>query len=95
MTPTPLSAMEKITALRPHLMNFDAQNQTTNMTQAANHFVQTLNAHETTATQGLREAGDPHDLVMSMAQSRIAVETIVAVRDKLVQSVNDIMRMPV
>lgn len=94
MTPTSLSAIDKVAALKPHLATFDKTSDSNQITQAANQFVQTLKAHETQATQGLRETGDPHDLVMSMAQSRIAVETIVAVRDKLVQSVNDIMRMP-
>jgi flagellar hook-basal body complex protein FliE len=38
---------------------------------------------------------DPHALVEALAQSELAVETVVAVRDKVVEAYQEILRMPV
>ena len=39
--------------------------------------------------------GDTHDLVQSIAQAEIALETVVAIRDKVVEAYQEILRMPV
>ena len=38
---------------------------------------------------------NPHALVQALAQSQLAVETVTAVRDKVVEAYQEILRMPV
>ena len=38
---------------------------------------------------------DPHTLVHALAQTQLAVETAVVVRDRVVEAYQEIMRMPV
>jgi flagellar hook-basal body complex protein FliE len=38
---------------------------------------------------------DPHSLVEALAQSELAIETAVSVRDKVVEAYQEILRMPV
>lgn len=38
---------------------------------------------------------DPHALVQALAETSLAVETTVAVRDKVVEAYQEILRMPV
>lgn len=39
--------------------------------------------------------GDPHVLVTALSEAQLAVETVVAVRDKVVEAYMEILRMPV
>jgi len=38
---------------------------------------------------------DPHELVTALTQSQLAVDTAVAVRNKVVEAYQEILRMPV
>jgi flagellar hook-basal body complex protein FliE len=38
---------------------------------------------------------DPHALVQALAQTELAVETAVTVRDRVVEAYQEILRMPV
>ena len=38
---------------------------------------------------------DPHALVQALAASELAVDTVVAVRNKVVEAYQEILRMPV
>ena len=38
---------------------------------------------------------DTHELVQSIAQAEVALETAVAIRDKVVDAYQEILRMPV
>ena len=58
-------------------------------------FEQTLRAAEDTAMATMTRGGDPHALVQALAQSELAVETAVVVRDKVVEAYQEILRMPV
>mgnify|MGYP002652128226 FL=1 len=40
-------------------------------------------------------ATDTHQLVQSIAEAQLALETAVAIRDKVVEAYQDILRMPV
>ena len=64
-------------------------------TQAAGDFAATLQASEETAKAAMVGDADPHALVQALAQSELAVETVVAVRDKVVEAYQEILRMPV
>ncbi len=62
---------------------------------AAQDFMATMRASETTAMQAMTGGGDPHQLVQALAQTELAVQTAVTVRDKVVEAYQEILRMPV
>ena len=39
--------------------------------------------------------GDPHSMVTALAQTELAVETAVTIRDRVVEAYQEILRMPV
>ncbi len=70
--------------------------------QSANPFATTASSFADTVAQGERTAmaalsgnADPHALVQALAQTELAVETAVTVRDKVVEAYQEILRMPV
>ena len=62
---------------------------------AAEDFAQTLREGEETAMAAMTGDADPHALVMALAQSELAVQTAVSVRDRVVEAYQEILRMPV
>ncbi|MFP4327160.1 MAG: flagellar hook-basal body complex protein FliE [Paracoccaceae bacterium] len=62
---------------------------------AARDFATTLRQAEQTAMSAMTGHADPHALVQALAQSELAVETVVTVRDKVVEAYQEILRMPV
>jgi flagellar hook-basal body complex protein FliE len=63
--------------------------------QAAGNFIETLKQSEETAMAAMSGGADPHALVQALAQTELAVETAVTVRDKVVEAYQEILRMPV
>ena len=63
--------------------------------QAAQDFSQTLSNAEETAVKAMTGNADPHALVEALANTQIAVETAVTVRDRVVEAYQEILRMPV
>ena len=61
----------------------------------ASDFAATLRDGEATAKAAMTGDADPHALVQALAQTELAVETAVAVRDKVVEAYQEILRMPV
>ena len=61
----------------------------------AGDFAATLQQGETTAKAAMTGAADPQALVQALAQTELAVETAVTVRDKVVEAYQEILRMPV
>lgn len=61
------------------------------MTQA----VDAGRAADTTATQALTGQGSVTDVVMAVSRAELALQTTVAVRDKVVAAYQDVMRMPI
>jgi Flagellar hook-basal body protein len=61
----------------------------------AEDFAQVLQRAETTAQQAMTGDADPHALVSALSEAQLAVETAVAVRDKVVEAYLEILRMPV
>lgn len=84
------------TALRPteakESQNFSAAE---TAGQAAQSFVQTLREAETTAMAGMVGKADPQSVVTALASAEVAVQTALTVRDKVVESYQEILRMPV
>ncbi len=62
---------------------------------ALGRFADGLAKDEATATQSLATGADPQALVEALAQTELAVESVVAVRDKVVEAYLEILRMPV
>ena len=63
--------------------------------RAAGSFVETLQQGERTAMAAMTGGADPHALVQALAQTELAVETAVTVRDRVVEAYQEILRMPV
>ena len=61
----------------------------------AESFAQTLAQGEQTAKAAMTGKADPHALVQALAASETAVQTVVTVRDKVVEAYQEILRMPV
>lgn len=58
-------------------------------------FVSTLKHSEQMAETAMTGQADPHALVQALAQTELAVETAVIVRNKVVEAYQEILRMPV
>jgi flagellar hook-basal body complex protein FliE len=58
-------------------------------------FATTLRESEEIAMQSMTGDVDPHALVQALAQTELAVETAVTVRNKVVEAYQEILRMPV
>lgn len=93
-----LSAVRQYGATRP-LTAPAPQGATTDLGRAAESFVDTLRRAEATATGTLTAAPDarpdPHALVTALTEAQLAVEAVVAVRDRVVEAYTEILRMPV
>lgn len=62
---------------------------------AARDFAETLREGEQMAKAAMTGDADPHALVQALAQTQLAVETAVTVRDKVVEAYQEILRMPI
>ena len=62
---------------------------------AAADFMATLREGEAVAKAGLAGRADPQAVVEALAATELAVQTAVAVRDKVVEAYQEILRMPV
>ena len=65
------------------------------MGRAATSFAQTLQRGEETAKAAITGGADAHALVQALAETQLAVETAVTVRDRVVEAYQEILRMPV
>lgn len=62
---------------------------------AASSFAETLAQGETVAREAMMGRADPHALVTALAESQLAIETAVTVRDRVVEAYQEILRMQV
>ena len=62
---------------------------------AARSFTETLRESEATVAQAMTGEADPQALVQALAETQLAVETAVTVRDRVVEAYQEILRMPV
>ncbi|MGS4946298.1 flagellar hook-basal body complex protein FliE [Meridianimarinicoccus sp. RP-17] len=58
-------------------------------------FAATLAATDPVAQQTMVAGGDPQALVEALTQTQLAMDTAVAVRDRVVEAYQEILRMPV
>jgi flagellar hook-basal body complex protein FliE len=93
-----LAAARQYGATRP-LTAPDPGGATTDLGRAAEGFLDTLRRAESLATDSMTATGadrpDPHALVAALSEAQLAVEAVVAVRDRVVEAYLEILRMPV
>lgn len=65
------------------------------LTRGAQDFAEVLRTSEATAVEAMTSRADPHALVEALANTQLAVETAVTVRDRVVEAYQEILRMPV
>lgn len=63
--------------------------------QAASAALDTLRAAERTTADGLAGRADVQSVVQALSNAEVTLQTVVAVRDKVVGAYNDIMHMSV
>jgi len=91
-----LNAVQKYAAARPATEpKADAGGTGQAFTGLVKDFAATLKNGEATAKAAMTGDADPHSLVYALAQTELAVETAVTVRDKVVEAYQEILRMPV
>ena len=62
---------------------------------AVQEFAAVVAEGETTAVAAMTGGASPHALVQSLAQTELAVEAAVTIRNKVVEAYQEILRMPV
>jgi flagellar hook-basal body complex protein FliE len=91
-----LNASQKYAALRPATEPVAGSPSVGETTAGAiRDFTTTLQESEELAKAAMTGDADPHALVQALAQTELAVETAVTVRNKVVEAYQEILRMPV
>ena len=91
-----LGSAHRYNAARPATTPDPAHAQDTNpAVDLARDFAATLKESEEAAMAAMTGDADPHALVQALAQTELAVEAAVTVRDKVVEAYQEILRMPV
>lgn len=62
---------------------------------AAEAFSQQVQKVDQVATAAMTGTGETHHLVQTIAETKLAVETVTAIRDKVVEAYQEVLRMPV
>jgi flagellar hook-basal body complex protein FliE len=61
----------------------------------ANEFAAVMRENEAVTKAGMVGRADAHSVVEALAATELALETVVSVRDKVVEAYQEILRMPV
>ena len=61
----------------------------------AEEFMNVLQKGEATAVEAMTGKAEAHSVVAALAASELAIETVISVRDKVVEAYQEILRMPV
>lgn len=95
MEMNPLNAIHKYTSAKPATDPAEGSSIGGAMRDTAMDFAKTLAEAEETAKSAMIGGADPHALVQALAQTELAVETAVTVRNRVVEAYQEILRMPV
>ncbi|WP_424985472.1 flagellar hook-basal body complex protein FliE [Microbulbifer sp. S227A] len=90
-----LSAVQNYGAARPATQPDPEGGAGAQLKSAFQDFAATMQQGETTAMASMAGDADPHALVQALAQTELAVETAITVRNKVVEAYQEILRMPV
>ncbi len=88
-----ISAAQKYAASKPATQPGEETGQI--VFGAVHDFASSLAHAEATAKAAMTGDADPHALVQALAQTELAVETAVTIRNKVVEAYQEILRMPV
>ncbi|AUH65691.1 flagellar hook-basal body complex protein FliE [Paracoccus zhejiangensis] len=61
----------------------------------AQDFTRVMDRVDNAATGAMTGTAPTHQLVQSLAEAELALQTVVAIRDKVVEAYQEILRMPV
>lgn len=67
----------------------------TQIGEAAEAFAQQIEQVDVAATGAMTGTVETHQLIQTIAETKLAMETVVAIRDKVVEAYQEILRMPV
>lgn len=95
MEMTPLNAVQNYNAARDATAATEAGMGDNAFAKVAQDFLATMHRGEATASAAMTGGADPHSLVQALAQTELAIETAVTVRNKVVEAYQEILRMPV
>jgi len=91
-----LSAIQSYTSAKPATTPAEGEGGAADaLRNIAGDFASTLARSEQVAQSTMMGNADPHALVQALAQTELAVETAVSVRNKVVEAYQEILRMPV
>jgi flagellar hook-basal body complex protein FliE len=91
-----LSAIQNYTSAKPATTPADGEGgAAAALRNVVGDFASTLAKSEQIAQSNMMGDVDPHALVQALAQTELAVETAVSVRNKVVEAYQEILRMPV
>ncbi|MEQ6203030.1 flagellar hook-basal body complex protein FliE [Sulfitobacter sp. HNIBRBA2951] len=91
-----LSAIQNYTSAKPATTPVEGEEGAgAALRNIAGDFAATLARSEQVAQSTMMGDADPHALVQALAQTELAVETAVSVRNKVVEAYQEILRMPV
>ena len=93
-----VSAIQKYTQQRPITEPIPVEPEPTiaqTVEKVAMDFAETLAKTEEVSKAAMIGDADPHALVQALAQTELAVETAVTVRNRVVEAYQEILRMPV
>jgi flagellar hook-basal body complex protein FliE len=91
-----LSAIQNYSSAKPATTPAEGEGGTVSaLKTVVGDFASTLAKSEQIAQSNMMGNADPHALVQALAQTELAVETAVSVRNKVVEAYQEILRMPV
>ncbi|WP_126978935.1 flagellar hook-basal body complex protein FliE [Frigidibacter oleivorans] len=94
-TARPLTATTQMAEVPAAGLSAEAPSPAGSLAGMAQDFAATLRHGEDTALAAMAGRADPHALVQALAQTELAVETAVTLRNKVVEAYQEILRMPV
>lgn len=65
------------------------------LSRAAEATVETMHQADAAAEAGIKGTASATDVVLAVARAELALQTTVAIRDRVVQAYQDVMRMPI
>jgi flagellar hook-basal body complex protein FliE len=65
------------------------------LSRAAENTIETMHAADQAAEAGIMGNASATEVVMAVARAELALQTTVAIRDRVVQAYQDVMRMPI
>ena len=86
---------ESLSAVKPIPGLDQAPKDRPSFADVASNLIQSLQTGETVAKDAMTGNADAHSVVKALAQTELAIETAVTVRDKVVEAYQEVLRMPV